>query len=95
VLSLITNAQTAMRYGIPHFFFSGKDFISVGIKWPIGLLDLNGNDKPLRQDLPMGARTLNMNCAGQTVPVQTQEDLLARLYLGCSLPGNYRTILMS
>ncbi len=94
VLSLITNAQTAIRYGIPHFFFSGKDFISVGFKWPIGLLDLNGNDKPLRQDLPMGARTLTMNCAGP-VTVQTQEDLLARLYQGCSLPGNYRAILTS
>lgn len=94
VLSLITNAQTAMRYGIPHFFFSGKDFISVGYKWPIGLLDLNGHDKPLRQDLPMGTRTLTMNC-GNAVTVQTQEVLLAKLYQGCSLPGNYRAILMS
>ena len=93
VLALITNAQTALRYGVPHFFFSGKDFISVGFKWPIGLLDLNGNDKPLRQDLPMGARTLTMNCVGQPVTVQTQEELLARLYLGCGLPGNYRAIL--
>ena len=95
VLSLISNVQTALRYGIPHFFFSGKDFISVGIKWPIGLLDLNGNDKPLRQDLGMGDRTLNMNCGGTHVTVQAQEDLLAKLYSGCSLPGNYRAILMN
>ena len=94
VLSLVTNVQTAMRYGIPHFFFSGQDFISVGFKWPIGVLDLNGNDKPLRQDLPMGARTLTMNCSGP-VTVQTQEDLLAKLYHGCTLPGNYRAILTS
>ncbi len=95
VISLITNAQTAIRYGIPHFFFSGKDFISGGFKWPIGLLDLNGNDKPLRQDLGMGSRTLNMNCGGTRVTVQAQEDLLAKLYSGCSLPGNYRAILMN
>ena len=94
-LSLTTNAQTAMRYGIPHFFFSGKDFISVGFKWPIGLLDLNGNDKPIRQDLPMGAVTLTMNCAGQDVTVSTQEDLLAKIYSDCALPKNYRAILTS
>ena len=93
-LSLVTNAQTAMRYGIPHFFFSGKDFISVGFKWPIGVLDLNGNEKPIRQDLPMGARTLTMNC-GFDVTVSTQEDLLAKLYDGCTLPGDYRTLLTS
>ncbi len=91
-LSLVTNAKTAMQYHIPHFFFSGKDFISVGIKWPIGLLDLNGNDKPIRQDLPMRARTLTMNC-GRSVTVSTQEDLLAKIYNGCALPGNYRAIL--
>lgn len=94
ILSLVTNAQMAMRYSIPHFFFSGKDFISVGFKWPIGLLDLNGNEKPLRQDLPMGARTLTMNC-GASVTVSTQEDLLAKIYSGCALPGNYRAILTS
>ncbi|GAC1388601.1 MAG: hypothetical protein NVSMB49_01270 [Ktedonobacteraceae bacterium] len=95
VFSLITNAQTAMRYQVPHFFFSGKDFISVGFKWPIGLLDLNGNEKPLRQDLPMGARVLTMNCGGSSFIVSTQEDLLAKLYGGCTLPENYRTILTS
>ncbi len=93
VLSLVTNAQTAIQYHIPHFFFSGKDFISVGFKWPIGVLDLNGNGKPIRQDLPMDARTLTMNCDHASVTVSTQEDLLAKLYHGCALPGNYRDIL--
>lgn len=95
IISLITNARTALRYGIPQFFFSGKDFISAGFKWPIGLLDLNGNDKPLRQDLPMESRVLNMNCSGTGVRVQSQEDLLAKLYGNCTLPNNYRSILMN
>ncbi|GAC1355813.1 MAG: hypothetical protein NVSMB38_36520 [Ktedonobacteraceae bacterium] len=95
VLALITNAQTAMQYSVPHFFFSGQDFVSVGYKWPIGVLDLNGNLKPIRQDLPMGARTLTMTCGATPVVVFTQEDLLAKLYAGCALPTNYRTILTS
>jgi hypothetical protein len=95
VLALITNVKTAMRYGIPHFFFSGKDFILNGILWPLGVLDLNGNPKPIRQDLPMGARTLTMSCHWGRVAVRSQVELLAALYASCSLPDNYVDILES
>lgn len=95
ILALITDVQTAGRYGIPFFFFTNKDFISAGYYWPIGVLDSNGHAKPLRQDLAMGARTLLMSCSSGGVEVANQEDLLARMYTGCSLPSNYVSILAS
>ncbi|HEY4383966.1 MAG TPA: hypothetical protein VGN34_05755, partial [Ktedonobacteraceae bacterium] len=66
-----------------------------GVYWPIGVLDANGHPKPIRQDLTMGARVLNMTCGSRTVAVSNQEDLLASMYSGCSLPGNYRNVLWS
>lgn len=93
ILDLISNVLTADQYNIPYFHFSGKDFYSVGHVWPIGVRDINGNDKPLRQDLPMGARTLTLNCSSTSVVVETQEDLLSKLYAHCSLPPNYVSIL--
>jgi hypothetical protein len=95
IITLITDVQTATRDGVPLFYFSGKDFIDQGIYWPIGVLDANGNPKPLRQDLGMGSRTLAMSCGSRTVNVVNQLDLLARMNQGCALPGNYVGILMS
>jgi len=95
VIALITDVQTAARDGVPLFYFSGKDFIDQGIYWPIGVLDANGKPKPLRQDLGMGSRTLAMSCGSRTVNVVNQLDLLARMYQGCALPGNYVSVLMS
>ncbi len=92
LLSLTTNVQTAMKYGIPFFHFSGKDFDSVGYRWPIGVLDIHGVAKPLRQDLPLGARKLTLSCAGGNVTILDQEQLLARMYSGCTLPDNYAAI---
>ena len=95
VLTLITDVQTAMRYHIPFFYFSGKDFFqqSQSAFWPMGVLDVNGNAKPLRQDLSLGARTLDMSCPNGSVQVIDQEQLLAKLYGGCMLPSNYVSIL--
>jgi len=95
ILTLITDVQTAMRYKIPFFYFTGKDFVSVGYYWPIGVLDANGHPKPIRQDLSTGARSLVMFCGSKTVTVTNQEDLLVRMYSGCSLPDNYVSILVS
>lgn len=95
VFSLITDVQTAMSYKIPLFYFSGKDFISAGFYWPIGVLNANGHPKPLRQDLPMGARTLTLSCGSQQAIVSNQLDLLAHMYHGCSLPANYAALLAS
>src|SRR5690242_11576444 len=53
-LTLVTDVQTAIKYGVPFFYFSGRDFDSAGYYWPIGILDINGNPKPIRQDLAMG-----------------------------------------
>jgi hypothetical protein len=96
-LTLITDVQDALRYKIPFFYFSGKDFLFTvdGNIAPFGILDINGHSKPIRQDLPMGARTLVMGCANQQVKVRDQEQLLARLYEGCRLPSNYYSILVS
>ncbi|GAC1355423.1 MAG: hypothetical protein NVS4B11_28530 [Ktedonobacteraceae bacterium] len=91
-LTLIIDVQTAMKYGIPFFYFSSADFVSVGYLWPIGVLDRYGRPKPIRQDLAMGARSLNMSCAGVRVRVVDQETLLAKLYDGCTLPDNYASI---
>ena len=95
IYALITDVQTAMNSHIPFFYFSGKDFISSGFYWPIGVLDPGGNPKPIRQDLPMGARVLTLSCSGKAVTVSNQESLLAKMYSGCSLPGNYASILAS
>lgn len=94
-LTLITDVQTTMKYQVPFFFFSDRDFDSVGYHWPIGVLDEAGNPKPIRQDLTMGARTLNMTCTSSTVSVTDQELLLANLYAGCTLPNNYINIISS
>jgi hypothetical protein len=95
ILTLITDVQTTMQYKVPFFYFSGEDFYDQGIEWPIGVLDPGGHAKPLRQDLAMGARTLTMSCPSGSVRVENQEDLLARMYNGCTLPGNYLNILLS
>lgn len=95
ILTLTTDVQTAMQYHIPFFYFSNKDFLQSGALWPIGIRDLNGHSKPLRQDLPMGARTLTLSCHGGQVSVADQEKLLGKLYQGCSLPANYIAILTS
>jgi hypothetical protein len=95
ILTLITDAQTALRYKVPFFYFSARDFYSQGQFWPMGVRDGNDHPKPLRQDLPMGARTLTMSCASGSATVSSQEQLLAKLYSGCNLPGNYIGILES
>lgn len=100
IITLITDVLTAKQDNTPFFFFSGQDFVSGGMKWPIGVLDLNGNDKPLRQDLPMGARSLLMRCSSPSgrikyETVTGQEQLLTTMYAGCTLPGNYVQILES
>lgn len=95
VLALITDVVTTTTYGIPFFFFGGRDFLLNGTYWPIGVLDLNGHPKPLRQDLALGARVLRMNCSSRRTDVVDQEDLLARLYEGCTLPSNYISVLKS
>ncbi|QBD81267.1 hypothetical protein EPA93_36940 [Ktedonosporobacter rubrisoli] len=95
ILTLITDVQTAMKYKIPFFYFSGKDFDDQGYHWPIGIVEADGNDKPIRQDLSMGARTLNMTCSNGKVKVTDQEQLLAKLYAHCTLPENYLTVLTS
>ncbi len=95
VLTLISDAQTTMRYRVPFFFFSDRDFIQSGEYWPIGINDTLGHPKPIRQDLGMGARVLNMQCSNGQFGVVNQEQLLAKLYAGCSLPSNYLGILTS
>ncbi|MBV9230483.1 MAG: hypothetical protein JOZ18_14335 [Chloroflexi bacterium] len=94
-LTLVTDVQTAMKYNVPFFYFSGKDFFDQGINWPIGVLDAGGHPKPIRQDLPMGARTLNLSCSSGNVSVADQEQLLAKLYSRCTLPGDYASIIAS
>jgi hypothetical protein len=95
ILTLITDVQTTMRYQVPFFYFSGRDFYGAGAFWPMGVRNASGNPKPLRQDLSMGARTLSMSCASGSITVTTQEQLLARLYAGCRLPGDYISTLTS
>lgn len=94
-LTLIIDVQTAMKYSIPFFYFSGADFYSVGYLWPIGVLDIHGKPKPLRQDLKMGARSLTLSCARGKVTIIDQETLLAKLYSGCTLPDNYASVIAS
>jgi hypothetical protein len=95
LLSLITDVQTSLQYHIPIFYFSGKDFNSAGYYWPIGVLNGAGRTKPIRQDLGMGARSLNLNCNGKSVNVVDQEKLLALMYAGCALPSNYVSVAYS
>jgi hypothetical protein len=95
ILTLISDVQTSRRYGVPFFYFSTRDFYSQGQFWPMGVRDVNDRPKPLRQDLGMGARTLSMSCASGKTTVSSQEQLLAMLYNGCNLPGNYIGILAS
>lgn len=97
ILTLITDVQDALRYKVPFFYFSGKDFFYTVNKniAPFGITDIHGNPKPIRQDLPMGARSLTMICSNQRAMVITQVQLLARLYEGCKLPSNYFSILTS
>ena len=89
LLALVTNVQTSMRYQVPFFYFNARDFLSAGYYWPIGVLDIHGHAKPLRQDLGMGGISYAMTCGSKTVTVVNQEDLLAKMYSGCSLPSNY------
>jgi hypothetical protein len=93
IITLITDVLTTLKYRISFFYFTGKDFILYGYLWPIGVLDLQGNPKPLRQDLPMGARTLHMSCPSGNVTVAQQDRLLALLYAGCQPPSNYVSLL--
>ncbi len=95
ILTLISDAQTTTRYRVPFFFFSDRDFIQSGEYWPIGILDRLGHPKPIRQDLGMGARVLNMQCSNGQLSVVNQEQLIAKLYQNCSLPSNYLGILTS
>ena len=95
ILTLITDVQTAMRYQVPFFYFSARDFFSQGSFWPMGIRDRNDQPKGLRQDLPLGARKLTLSCATGSVTVESQEQLLARMYSGCTLPTNYEAILTS
>jgi hypothetical protein len=95
IMALIIDVQTSMKYKIPFFFFTDRDFISAGFYWPIGVLSATGHPKPIRQDLSMGDRSLTMSCPSKTVVVTNQVDLLAKLYAGCSLPGDYVSILYS
>jgi hypothetical protein len=95
VLTLITDAQTTVRYGVPFFYFTSRDFILDGLLWPMGILDVNGHTKPIRQDLWMGARVLQLSCGNGSVRVADQEQLLAKLYQGCSLEGDYQSVVVS
>lgn len=95
ILTLTTDVVTTKRYRIPFFYFNERDFVLSGVLWPMGVLSVHGITKPLRQDLPMGARTLLLSCPGGQLSVVDQEKLLAKLYQGCSLPANYIAVLTS
>ena len=79
------------------FFFSDRDFIQSGEYWPIGILDTLGRPKPIRQDLGMGARTLNMQCSnGQFNVVQpgaTFSKALPELLPAIQLPGHINQLI--
>ncbi len=93
ILTLITDVQTTLKYHVPFFYFSGTDFNLDGMLWPIGVLNTQNQPKPLRQDLALGARTLTLTCSNGQVKVAEQEQLLAKLYSGCTVPSNYASIL--
>jgi hypothetical protein len=93
-LTLITDAQTTLKYIVPFFYFSSRDFYSA-IGWIYGVVDANGHPKPLRQDLQMSAVKLTMSCSSGKTVVADQEQLLAKLYGGCKLPADYASTLGS
>ncbi len=93
ILTLITDVQTTIKYHVPFFYFSGSDFNLDGVLWPIGVLNTQNQPKPLRQDLAPGSRTLTLTCSNGQVVVADQEQLLAKLYSGCTVPSNYASIL--
>ncbi len=97
ILTLITDVQTTLRYKVPFFYFTSRDFYFTagGDIAPFGVENVNGHPKPLRQDLPMGARALTMSCSSGHVVVIDQVQLLGKLYSGCQLPSNYFSILTS
>jgi len=95
ILTLITDVKTTVGYGVPFFYFSGKDFYSAQIGWIFGVLDVNGRPKPLRQDLQMGTVKLVLSCSYGKFVVADQEQLLAKLYSGCKLPTEYASTLQS
>lgn len=93
ILTLITDVNTTTHYRVPFFYFSGQDFTLADGLWPMGILDLHGHPKPLRQDLSLGARSLTLSCANGSASVVNQMQLLAKMYQGCTLPSNYVSIL--
>lgn len=93
ILTLITDVQTTRKYHVPFFYFPAQDFYAPQSGWIFGILDKDGYHKPLRQDLPLDARTLEMSCSSGKIVVADQEQLLAKLYSGCTLPANYVSIL--
>jgi hypothetical protein len=95
ILTLIIDVETAMRYQIPFFYFSGQDFFQQNVFWPMGVLSIKGHAKGLRQDLAPGARNLTLTCSTGQVQVTVQEQLLAKLYSGCTLPSNYMNVLVN
>ena len=95
IVTLITDVQTSMRYQVPFFYFSGKDFFQAGAFWPMGVLDLRGHAKPLVQDLAPGTKSLDLSCSSGSVQVTEQEELLAKLYSGCTPPDNWASVLTS
>jgi hypothetical protein len=95
ILTLVTDVKTTVGYGVPFFYFSGKDFYTPQIGWIFGVLDVNGHSKPLRQDLKMGAVKLDLSCSSGKIVVADQEQLLAKLYSGCKLPADYTSTLQS
>jgi hypothetical protein len=93
IITLVTDVQTVKQYHVPFFYFSAGDFYDQGYEWPIGLLNIKGQPKPIRQDLAMGAVTFTMTCGKQHIVVKDQTQLLARMYQGCALPADYTNIL--
>ena len=93
IMTLITDVKTTVGYGVPFFYFSGGDFHSAQIGWIYGVLDENGQPKPLRQDLKMGVVKLVLSCSSGKFVVASQEQLLAKLYSGCQLPADYASTL--
>jgi hypothetical protein len=94
IMTLVTDVKTTVGYGVPFFYFSGKDFYSQ-IGRIYGVLDMNGHSKPLRQDLQMGAVKLALSCPSGTFVVADQQQLLAKLYSDCKLPADYASTLQS
>jgi hypothetical protein len=82
-----------MQTQVPFFHFSGRDYHGQVFE-PTGILTPEGHPKPLRQDLPMGAKKLTLSCPnGKQVEVVDQEQLLAKLYAHCSPQADYADVL--